>query len=260
MNKSLFVEKQGAIATLYINRPEKKNAFNLEMWNEFPSLISDVEQDDSVKVLIIRGIDETVFAAGADISEFKTLRSTPEGEQHYNEVVMRAEAALMNLSKPTIAMIQKYCVGGGCILALACDMRFSAESGIFAITPAKIGIIYTFSGTKNLVDLIGPARAKDILYSGRELGAEEAYQFGLVDRVYSNQDILAKTYEYAHLLTMRAQRTIKGAKTIIKEIMSGAAEESEEVNRLIVGSYGSKDYKEGVAAFLEKRQPQFMEN
>lgn len=255
----LFVEKDGPIATLIFNRPEKRNAFNFDMWAAIPGILKDLEQDDATKVLVLRGIDDTAFVAGADISEFTTLRSTEEGERIYNEAVIKAEAALANFPKPTIAMIQKYCIGGGCILALACDIRFSSNTGIFGITPAKLGIIYTFSGTKNLVDLVGPARAKDILFSGREVSAQEAYDYGLIDRVYSSEEILNQTYGYAQLLTKRAQKTIKGAKKIIGEILNGSTVETEEIAQLVASSFASADYKEGVRAFLEKRSPNFIE-
>lgn len=255
----LYVEISNSIATLVINRPDKKNALNFEMWKKIPDIIQDLEQDDDVKLLIIRGIDETAFAAGADISEFSTLRSTAIGEKMYNQAVEKAEAAIMNYSKPTIAMIQKYCIGGGCILALACDLRFSSESGVFAITPAKLGLVYPFSGTKNLVDLVGVSRAKDILFSGRDLNVYEAYSFGLVDRIYAEEEILDKTYEYAEIITRRSQKTIKGAKQIINDIKNGMNVETEEIKQLVDGSYTSRDYQEGVKAFLEKRLPNFSE-
>lgn len=255
----LYVEIENSIATLIINRPDKKNALNFEMWKKIPDIIRELEEDDDVKVLIIRGIDETAFAAGADISEFSTLRSTAIGEKMYNQAVEKTEAAIMNCTKPTIAMIQKYCIGGGCIIALACDLRFSSESGVFAITPAKLGLVYPFSGTKNLVDLVGTSRAKDILFSGREIKVYEAYSFGLVDRIYAEEEVMAKTYEYAEILTKRSQKTIKGAKKIINEIEQGMNTETEEIKELVDGSYTSSDYKEGVKAFLEKRIPDFSE-
>lgn len=255
----LYVEIRDSIATLFINRPDKRNALNFEMWSEIPDILHALEQDEDVKLLIIRGSDETAFAAGADISEFTTLRSTAVGEKIYNQKVTMAESAIIHFSKPTIAMIQKYCIGGGCMIALACDMRFSSESGVFGITPAKLGLIYPFSGTKNLVDLVGIARAKDLLYSGRELNVYEAYSFGLVDRIYAEEEIVAKTYEYAELLTKRSQKTIKGAKKIIADIKNGLDVETEEIKQLVDGSYSSSDYKEGVKAFLEKRLPIFKE-
>jgi enoyl-CoA hydratase len=255
----VFTEKEGSIATLYFNRTEKRNALSLEMWTAIPELLKELELDDEIKVLVIRGVDETAFAAGADISEFKTLRSTAEGARQYNDKVLEAEAILYHFSKPTIAMIQKYCVGGGCELAMACDLRFSSENGIFGITPAKLGLIYNLAGTKNLVDIVGPARAKDILFSGRLLDAKEAYEFGLIDRVYNDEEVVQNTYEYAQLISERAQKAVKGSKKIIKEILNGATEESTEIAQMILSSFESEDYKEGVKAFLDKRKPNFIE-
>ena len=257
LDNQLIVEKKDAVATLFINRPEKKNAFTLQMWKALPEIIQELDEDVEVKVLVIRGIDETAFAAGADISEFATVRSTSEGEEAYNEAVNEAERAILNFSKPSIAMIQKYCIGGGCILALSCDLRFSSESGIFAITPAKLGIIYTFQGTKNLVDLVGLSRAKDLLYSSRQITVFEAYSYGLVDRIFAEEEIVSKTYEYVKLLISNSSQSVRGSKKIINSIVQGAFEESEEIKQMIVQSYGSMDYQEGIKAFLEKRKPVF---
>ena len=257
LDNHLIIEKKDSVATLFINRPEKKNAFTLEMWKVLPEIIQELDEDAEVKVLVIRGIDETAFAAGADISEFTTVRSTIEGEEAYNEAVNAVERAILNFSKPSIAMIQKYCIGGGCILALACDLRFSSESGIFAITPAKLGIIYTFQGTKNLVDLVGLSRAKDLLYSSRQITVFEAYSYGLVDRIFAEEEIVSKTYEYVKLLISNSSQSVRGSKKIINSIVQGAFEESEEIKQMIVQSYGSMDYQEGIKAFLEKRKPVF---
>jgi len=257
LNNYLVVEKKDSIATLFINRPEKKNAFTLEMWTSIPRIIQQLDEDNDVKVLVIRGINETAFAAGADISEFTTVRSTVEGEQAYNEAVGLAEKAILNFSKPSIAMIQKYCIGGGCLIALACDLRFSSESGLFAITPAKLGIIYTFQGTKNLVDLVGLSRAKDLLYSSRQISVFEAYSYGLVDRIFADEEIVSKTYEYVKLLTSNSTQSVRGSKKIINDIVHGSFDESEEIKQMIVDSYGSTDYQEGIRAFLEKRKPVF---
>lgn len=255
--EEMLLKKEGAIATLIFNRSEKRNALTHSMWKTLPKLIKDVEMDNNIKVLVIKGADETSFAAGADISEFNTLRSTAEGAKKYNDAAQEAEAVLEKLSKPTIAMVQKHCVGGGLEIALACDFRFTSETGIFGITPAKLGIIYNLAGTKSLVDLVGPARAKDILFSGRLLDAKEAFQIGLVERVYSEAEIEEKTYEYAQLLASRAQNSIIGLKRVISEVVYGATEESEEIANMILQSFESKEYKEGIRAFQEKRKPDF---
>ncbi|MFZ4451609.1 enoyl-CoA hydratase-related protein [Salibacterium aidingense] len=254
---SVYVEKKDGIATLYFNRPEKRNALTYEMWKALPDLLDEVDKDQDIKVLILRGSDEKAFAAGADINEFKTLRYSFEGAKEYNNKTLLAEEKLDNLSKPTISLIQGYCVGGGCELAVTCDFRFSDTTGKFAITPAKLGLIYNLPGTKNLVDLVGPASAKDILYSGRILNAEEASDIGLIERLYSPEKVVEETYNYAHCLANNAQISIRGAKRIIREVNKGATEESEEIANLVLSSFDSEDYKEGVQAFLEKRKPNF---
>ncbi|PYZ96676.1 hypothetical protein CR205_13330 [Alteribacter lacisalsi] len=255
--KDLILTKEGSIATIVINRAEKRNALTHEMWKDLPDLLNDVEEDENIKVLIVSGAGKQAFAAGADISEFNTLRASAEGARVYNEATQNAEKKLEQLSKPTIAMIQGFCVGGGLEIALACDFRFTSDTGVFGITPAKIGIIYNLAGTKKLVDLVGPARAKDILFSGRMLDAEEAYEIGLVERLYAESELTEKTYDYANLLASRAQNSIRGLKRVITEVEYGAVVESKEIEDLILQSFDSDEYLEGVKAFQEKRKPVF---
>lgn len=254
---NMYLKKNDSIATICLSRPDKRNALSYDMWNTLLSLLEKVEEDRDIRVLVLRGVDETAFSAGADISEFKSLRSTAEGAKQYRKVTMEAEKRLSELSKPTISLIQGYCVGGGCELAVACDFRFSDVSGKFGITPSKLGFVYHFAGTKNLVDLVGPAKAKDILFSGRILDAEEALLIGLIDRVYQPEEIVEKTYEYAKLLARNSQTTIHGVKEIIHEVLHGKHQEDEEMSNKIVASFEGLDYREGVQAFLEKRKPQF---
>lgn len=253
----LFVEKQGAIATIFLNRPSKRNALNLEMWITLSSLLEELESDEQTKVVVIRGVDETAFAAGADISEFLSNRSSAQKAKEYNDLSMESVDRLHRFSKPTIAMIQKYAVGGGLDIALSCDFRFSAEDGIFAITPSKLGIVYNLTSTKRLVDLIGPSNTKEILYTARTLDVSEAYRIGLIDRIYSSSDIVSKTYEFAALIAERSQVSVRGAKQMVQAILEGHTEENEGIATLVLQSFDSDDYKEGVQAFLEKRKPQF---
>ena len=255
--KDLILEKKGEIATIYFNRPEKRNALTYEMWQEIPKLVEDVENDKAIKVLIIRGIDETSFAAGADISEFQTLRANAEGAKIYNEATHKAERALATMKKPSIAMIQSYCIGGGLEIALACDFRFSDTNGKFGITPAKLGLVYSLTATKQLVDIVGPAKAKYILFSGKILDVDDAYRIGLVDEVHRPEEIVEKTYAFAESLCEKAQFSVRSMKEIIGLIMAGPTEESERTDYLRLISFDTDDYKEGVRAFLEKRKPKF---
>jgi enoyl-CoA hydratase len=253
----IYLEKTGEIATIYFNQPEKRNALTHEMWKTIPTLLQDVDQDRGIKVLVLRGVDEKAFAAGADISEFKTLRSTPEGAKTYNDACHKAERMLSNFKKPTIAMVQGPCIGGGCELALACDFRFSDSTGRFGITPAKLGLVYSLDATKQLVNLVGPSNAKFILLSGKIIDVERAFRIGLVDEIYSPEEIVEKTYEFAELICQNAQFTVRSMKYIVSEIMNGATEDTEETKRLRLDSFSTEDYQEGVRAFMEKRKPQF---
>lgn len=256
-NNSIYLKKSEEIATIYFNRPEKRNAMSYDMWIKITELVNECNDDPEVKVIIFRGVDETAFSAGADISEFKTLRYSAEGADKYNRETLKAEAAIMNTLKPTIAMIQGYCVGGGCEIAVACDFRFSDTTGKFGITPAKLGLVYNLPGTKNLVDLVGPSNAKDILYSGRLLDAEEAYRIGLIDRMYSPEQLEEETYAYAKRICKNAQMSVRGSKFVINKVLEGETEDTEEIAQLILDSFESDDYKEGVNAFLNKRKPEF---
>ncbi|MFC0270469.1 enoyl-CoA hydratase-related protein [Metabacillus herbersteinensis] len=255
--KDIYLDKQGEVATIYFNRPEKRNALTHEMWKVIPSLIQDVEEDRDIKVLIIRGADETSFAAGADISEFRTLRAESKGAKIYNDATHEAERAIATMKKPSIAMIQSFCIGGGCEIALACDLRFSDTNGKFGITPAKLGLVYSLTATKQLVDLVGPSQAKYILLSGEILNVEHAQRIGLIDQIFEPEEIVEKTYQFANALSQKAQFTVRSMKHIISLILSGQVGESEETEHLRTSSFDTEDYQEGVRAFLEKRKPRF---
>jgi enoyl-CoA hydratase/carnithine racemase len=210
-----------------------------------------------VKVLVVRGAGRRAFASGADISEFDQVRANAETARAYNEHVAAAERALEGLSKPTIAMVHGYCIGGGCGLALACDLRFADEQASFAITPAKLGLVYSLESTKRLVDVAGPAQAKWILMSGQRVSAQRAYQIGLADECVPGEDLHKLTYEFAELLCTRAQFSIRATKRIVAQILAGQTEDDDTSRRLRNSSFDTDDYAEGVRAFLEKRRPHF---
>jgi enoyl-CoA hydratase len=257
MSDHLRLERDGDIAWLVLDRPEKRNAINLAMWEAIPGLLEEVEEDPAIKVLVLRGGDGRTFSAGADISEFETLRSTEEGARSYNASTEAAEHALQGLSKPTIAMVQGPCIGGGCGIATNCDLRFSDETARFGITPAKLGLVYSLPATKALVDLVGPSQAKYILFSGRQIPAARAREIGLVDEVYPSDELEQVVTDLARSIASRAQFSVRSTKRITRLIMDGAAEDTDESKHLRLTSFSSEDYREGVRAFLEKRDPHF---
>ncbi|MGH3348951.1 MAG: enoyl-CoA hydratase-related protein, partial [Nocardioides sp.] len=240
-----------------LNRPDSHNAIRLGMYEALPGLLAEIDADRSVKVLVVRGAGSKAFASGADISEFREVRANAESARSYNLRVEAAERALEGLSKPAIAMVHGHCIGGGCGLALACDLRFADENAGFAITPAKLGLVYSLESTRRLVSVVGTAQAKWILMSGQRVDAQRALQIGLADEVAAADDLEKLTYEFAELLCTRAQYSVRAAKRIVARIAGGQTEDDDETRELRNSSFDTDDYAEGVRAFLEKRRPSF---
>ena len=252
---TLSLSTAGAVAVLTIDRPEKRNAMSFEMWSALPGLLEKVSADDSVRALVIRGTDH--FSAGADISEFSSLRSDPAGARRYGAAVHEGERSIATLGKPTIAAVTGVCVGGGCEIALACDLRVAADDARFGITPAKLGIVYSATSTKQLVDAVGPAWARQILFTGELVDAATALRIGLVNELHPSDAVVPRAVALAETMASRAQVSVRGAKTIISRITDGHFDEDETVLALYEASVTSADYAEGVQAFLEKRPPRF---
>ena len=255
--EELSLAVDGPVATLTIDRPAKRNAFALRMWQAIPAVASAVEDDDAVRVLVIRGAGDGPFSAGADIAEFQTVRKGEEAAAAYSEVVHTAERALATMSKPTVALIQGWCVGGGCELALACDIRIADDTAKFGITPSKLGVVYHQMSTARVVETVGLAWARYILFTGELLDAEVALRIGLVHEVHPVDEAAAKAYALAETLAKRAPITLAGAKQLIARAAAGQAADDEWSHRWYRASYASRDYAEGVAAFVDKRHPDF---
>ena len=228
MSDCLVLQRSGDMAWLTLNRPELKNAISYEMWLEIPDLVDQVERDSALKVLILRGAYGGVFSAGADITEFRELRSTADGARRYNKATEQARTSLAELTKPSIAMVNGLCMGGGCELALACDLRFADTEARFSLTPAKLGLVYGLGATKDLVDLVGPSQAKYILYSGRNVSAERARSIGLADEVLEPDELESYTVDFAIEVAARAQFSVRSTKRIVTLIRNGLSEDCEE--------------------------------
>lgn len=252
---SLTLEFEDAVATLTIDRPAKRNAMSYEMWSALPDLLGKVEADESVRALVIRGTDH--FSAGADISEFTTLRADAEGARRYNAVVHAGERSIARLSKPVVAAVTGVCVGGGCEIALACDVRIAADDARFGITPAKLGIVYNLTSTKRLVDAVGPAWASQILFTAELVDAPTALRIGLVNELHPAGDVVARATALAATMASRAQVSVRGSKAIIGRVLDGHHAEDDTVRAMYENSVTSTDYAEGVRAFLDKRAPRF---
>lgn len=252
---AIVVEVADGIATVRLNRPAKHNAVNLGMWQALALLMPELADDPAVEVMVLRGTPGGPFSAGADVEEFRTLRSTADSAAAYGEAVAAGEAALVRFPKPTVALVEGFAIGGGTQLALACDLRVCEPGSRFGITPAKLGIVYGLASTARLVDVVGSAWASWILLTGDLIDAPTALRIGLVHEI--SEDVEARALELAATLTQRAQVSLRGAKALIRKVSEGIRTEDDEVRRHYHDSLHSPEYAEGVAAFLAKRAPDF---
>lgn len=247
----------GPLASLILDRPAKRNALSLAMWQAIPELTGRVAADPEIKVLIVRGAVPAAFSAGADIAEFEQVFGSAAAARDYHAVIAAAYDALTDLAKPTIALVQGVCFGGGCALALCCDLRYADPTARFCIPPARLGITYSLGETKRLVDLVGPAKAKEMLMGATVLDGEEALRLGLATRLFPAAELEAETLAFARHLCSLSQFTIRAVKQIVGEIVNGAVAETELSQRLLERQLEGPDYLEGRRAFLEKRPPLF---
>ncbi len=252
---AMLLRQEASAAVVTINRPERHNALTLDMFRRLPGLLEEAAVLPGVRALVLRGAGERSFSAGADITEFAALRATAGQGAAYDDAVLAAEEAIAGFPHPTIAQIHGYCYGGGCGLALACDIRLAARAARFAITPAKLGIVYPLRSTKRLVDLVGPSRAKIILMSGAELSARQALSFGLIDEIAD--DAPGAVTGFVALLASRSPLTQRAVRLTVQRILDGQCADDDEQARLREAALGSPDYAEGVRAFLERRPPSF---
>jgi enoyl-CoA hydratase/carnithine racemase len=255
-DEGLRLERHGRIAELVLARPDKQNAVSRGMWQALAEHCAALDGDPTVRVVILRG-EPPSFSAGADIAEFGQVFADEAAAHAYNELVQQALGRLERLAVPTIAHVAGSCIGGGCGLAVACDLRFAAADARFGITPARLGLAYSLGDVRRLVDLVGPACAKDILFSARLLDAEEALRIGLVDRVVPGDELAGTVQAYALTLAGLSGNSHRLIKRITRLVLDGAAAETPESRDLRDGAVGHPDFAEGRQAFLGKRRPRF---
>lgn len=247
-------------STLHIrfNNPQRHNALSVEMWEAVPPLLEQAEADNRIRLVVFSGAGEKAFVSGADISQFEDQRAAREAVLRYEAMAEAALTGIERCSKPTLACIRGWCIGGGVNVAIACDIRIAATDAVFSIPAARLGLGYRYSAMKNLVDLIGPGAAKDLFFTARRVGAEEARALGLVSRVAAPDQLEALLAEYTGALADNAPLTIRAAKVITAEILKTSPDaDMERCQSLIRDCFASEDYAEGRRAFMEKRRPVF---
>lgn len=251
----IVVTVEDRIATVAFNRPDRRNALTLAMWREVPEICARLEQNPDVRCVILTGAGG-YFTAGADIIEFDKVRASVAASADYETAVDACCDALAALSKPTIAAIPGFCMGGGCHIAISCDFRYAHPAAMFGVPAARLSIVYGIRGTQKLVSLVGIANAKRILYAGEPFDAEEAYRIGFIDRI--EEDALDAARAFAARMADNAPLSISGAKVLINGLSMGlGALEPRQAHDVINRAAASEDCAEGRRAFAEKRRPQF---
>jgi len=255
---TIRIERAGAVATIVIDNPGRRNALNFAMWCALGEAIDALEADTEIRCLIVRGEGSEAFASGADISEFDAMRADPETAARYNIACEYAMDRLAAVQKPTIAMVQGFCIGGGMALAVGCDIRIVAGNARFAIPAAKLGVGYDYRGIERLAKLVGPSRAKEIFFTARIFNVEEAEAMGLVSRLVSVDHLAAETKAYAELIAANAPLTIAAVKMAVANALAEPHERNLEACKAAEQAcFASEDYAEGRRAFAEKRKPVF---
>ncbi len=258
-SEKLIARKENGVGWIILNNLERHNAISLEMWTAAMEAMDDFRSDKSIRVVVVTGAGGKAFASGADISKFKDERQEAAAVAHYQATTQKAYDTVLGMPIPTIAMIRGYCIGGGTALAVCCDIRICTENAKFGVPAAKLGLGYGMNRAKPLVDLIGPAYAKEMFFTGRQFTAQEAEKMGLVNRVVADEQLETVVGEMARTIVENAPLTVKCAKLVVGEVLKDP--ENRDVGateRAVEACFKSQDYKEGQAAFMEKRKPRFI--
>jgi enoyl-CoA hydratase/carnithine racemase len=248
---SVRLDREGAAAHLVIDRPDKRNAMTLAMWQAIPALAEEAAADPSVRALVVRAAAPGPFCSGADLGEILAHKDDPAWLTESQTAINRTQRAIARLELPTIAFIEGDAIGGGCGLAVACDLRVATPVARFAITPAKLGLIYPLHDVKLLVDLVGPGQAKRLMYTGAIIDAAEALRIGLVEAVADSPAALLDG------VLAVSPFSIRETKRFIRRVSEGQSEDDDVTWATFAGAFEGADFREGVGAFLDKRKAEF---
>lgn len=248
---TLRLETNGPVAHLLIDRADKRNAFTIAMWQLLPQLLAEAAADPALRVLVVKSAAGGAFCAGADIAELLANKDDADWRAENQKALNRAQYELTRFPLPTVAMIEGDCVGGGCGIALACDVRVAGPKARLGITPAKLGLVYPLHDVKLLTDLVGPGQARRMLYTGMLLGADEALAVGLVEELADDESALVAQLVSASPFSTKA---IKG---FVRNVLDGQVADDAESLRIFASAFEGADFREGTTAFVEKRKPIF---
>ncbi len=256
MSDTILVQRDGPIATVVLNRPEKLNALTKPMWQRLGEVIEELSADDVLRCLVMRGAGEKAFAPGNDISEFENERANVEQARAYGAIMRRTLAAFEHCRHPMVAMIKGICVGGGLEIAANCDLRICGESSRFGVPINKLGLVMAHAELRGLLNLVGRATALEILLEGRVFGAEEAKEKGLITRIVPDEKVEEEAYATAQRIADGAPLVARWHKKFAARLADPASLSEAEVDEGFA-CFGTEDFQIGYRAFLKKVKPEF---
>jgi enoyl-CoA hydratase/carnithine racemase len=256
MSETILVQRDGAIATIVLNRPEKLNALTKPMWQRLGEVIEELTADDALRCLVLRGAGEKAFAPGNDISEFENERSNVEQARAYGAIMRHTLAAFEHCRHPMVAMIKGICVGGGLEIAANCDLRICGESSRFGVPINKLGLVMAHAELRGLLNLVGRATALEILLEGRVFGAEEAKEKGLITRIVPDDKVEEEAYATAQRIVDGAPLVARWHKKFAERLADPTPLTEAEVDEGFA-CFGTEDFRIGYRAFLNKSKPAF---
>ena len=254
----MLSRSEGSVGWMIFDQQAKYNAVTYDMRRAIPDILEKFENDDEVRIVIVAGAGDKAFISGSDVSQFGEKRSSKDMIKLYDEASEQANSAMQDFPKPLIAMIQGYCLGAGVLTAMLCDFRIAADNSVFGLPPAKLGLGFGFGGVDNLVKLIGPAYASEMLFTGNRYTAEQAMKMCLVNEIVPHTELEQTVVESAEIIALNAPLTIKLLKTSIQNTqLDESQRDMQKVQAQIDACFESEDYQEGRKAFMEKRRPNF---
>ena len=249
---TLRLEIEGQVAHLLIDRADKRNAFDMAMWTALPGLLEQASDAPGLRLMVVRAAQPGgAFCAGADIRELLANKDDAVWRAANQAAINRVQYELARVSLPTLAFIEGDCIGGGCGIALACDLRIATDRARFGITPAKLGLVYPLHDVKLLTDLVGPGQAKRILYTGSLIDAAEALRIGLVEQLADSPDAIIDA------LLAASPHSVRETKKFVRRVLDGQTEDDAETLRIFAEAFTGPDFLEGTSAFVDKRAPDF---
>jgi enoyl-CoA hydratase/carnithine racemase len=250
--------KDDGVGLIIFNQPAKRNAMSVDMWAGLGEILDDFHADSAIRVVILTGAGPKAFVSGADISQFEKQRSNADAQQEYDKLTSAGRAKLAAFPKPVIARIRGFCLGGGLGIALQADLRIAATDSEFGIPAAKLGIAYGFDMVRKLVDLVGPAHARMILYTGTRFDAAEAQRIGLINRVVEDGELSDVVIDIARTIADNAPLSVAASKFSVDSAVKDPEDrDMEKMQQMMAACFDSADYREGRTAFMEKRSPKF---